>query len=128
MSLYYQDDFVTLYHDDCQSHMATMGEMTVKAVLTDPPYTDRTHAKARKKIGGGIENGVTDFGSINDADLEKVLTECGRISEGWVRPIYIAGTGHPRPCGKFIGTVVTPQGLVWHAFAGDPIFPAEVSS
>jgi streptogramin lyase len=44
------------------------------------------------------------------------------------RPIYIAGTGHPRPRGKFIGTVVTPQGLVWHAFAGDPIFRAEVSS
>ncbi|MYV30728.1 hypothetical protein GQ649_26280 [Rhodococcus sp. DSM 6344] len=44
------------------------------------------------------------------------------------RQIYMAGTGHPRPRGKFIGTVVTPQGLVWHAFAGDPIFPAEVSS
>ncbi len=44
------------------------------------------------------------------------------------RPIYMAGTGHPRPRGKFIGTVVTPFGLVWHAFAGDPIFKAEVSS
>lgn len=45
-----------------------------------------------------------------------------------LRPIYIAGTGNPRPRGKFIGTVVTSQGLVWHIFAGDPIFQAEVSS
>lgn len=44
------------------------------------------------------------------------------------RPIYMAGTGHPRPRGKFIGTVVTPYGLVWHVFAGDPIFKAEVPS
>lgn len=44
------------------------------------------------------------------------------------RPIYMAGTGQPRPRGKFIGTVVTSSGLVWHAFEGDPIFQAEVTS
>lgn len=38
------------------------------------------------------------------------------------RPVRMAGTGHPRPYGRFIGTVVTPAGLVWHVFEGDPIF------
>lgn len=35
------------------------------------------------------------------------------------RPVYMAGTGMPRPQGRFIGTVVTPSGLVWHVFEGD---------
>lgn len=36
------------------------------------------------------------------------------------RWIHIAGTGHPLPTGRFIGTVVTPAGLVWHVFEGGP--------
>lgn len=39
-------------------------------------------------------------------------------SKRWV---FMAGTGMPRPPGRFIGTVVTPSGLVWHVFEGDPI-------
>lgn len=35
------------------------------------------------------------------------------------RWIYMAGTGHPLPDGRFVGTVVTPSGLVWHVFEGD---------
>lgn len=35
------------------------------------------------------------------------------------RPVYMAGTGHPIPDGRFVGTVVTPSGLVWHVFEGD---------
>lgn len=43
--------------------------------------------------------------------------------------IYIFGTGHPLPWTahtrvnwQFIGTVVTPSGLVWHVFQG-PVKP-----
>lgn len=36
------------------------------------------------------------------------------------RWIHIAGTGHPVPPGRFIGTVVTPAGLIWHVFEGNP--------
>lgn len=39
--------------------------------------------------------------------------------------VYIVGTGNPAPVGishpairRFIGTVVTPCGLVWHVFEG----------
>ena len=40
------------------------------------------------------------------------------------RWVYMAGTGMPRPGGRFVGTVVTPSGLVWHVFEGDPIVDA----
>jgi site-specific DNA-methyltransferase (adenine-specific) len=89
MSLYYQDDSVTLYHGDCREIMAGMESASVKAVLTDPPYTERTHAKARKKLTSSntsaeIHNGVTSFTGITDDDLEAILAECGRVSQGWV--------------------------------------------
>ena len=67
MVLYYQDEHVTLYHGDCREVMATMGDESVKAVITDPPYTERTHAKARKKAGkvagkDTVTEGVKSFG------------------------------------------------------------------
>lgn len=86
---YYQDDLVTLYHGDSRELLTTMGDETVKAVLTDPPYTERTHTKARslshKKEGRDvITEGVTAFAAITDNDLREALSECGRISQGWV--------------------------------------------
>lgn len=37
------------------------------------------------------------------------------------RAVRMAGTGHPLPFGRFVGTVVTPSGLVWHVFEGTPV-------
>lgn len=89
MSIYYQDDSVTLYHGDSTEIMAGMGDASVKAILTDPPYTERTHSKARKKLTSSstsaeIHAGITSFTGITDEDLESILAECGRVSQGWV--------------------------------------------
>lgn len=84
MPLYYEDDYVTLYHGNSREVLAGMPDMSVKAVLTDPPYTERTHTKARSNIKDGTGNGIGAFTSITDADLEAMLSECGRVSEGWV--------------------------------------------
>ena len=43
MSVYYSDDKVTIHHGDCREVLAGMGDMSVAAVLTDPPYGERTH-------------------------------------------------------------------------------------
>lgn len=83
MSLYYQDDLVTLYHGNSFETMSEMPDESIDCVITDPPYTERTHTKVRNKIQGGIREGVS-FDSFTDADLENALAECGRISKGWV--------------------------------------------
>ena len=83
MTLYYQDDHVTLYHGDARKVLAGMDDMSVKAVLTDPPYTERTHAKARSNSAERLD-GIKEFVAIDDASLRDVLSECGRVSEGWV--------------------------------------------
>lgn len=89
MNVYYQDELITLYHGDCRQMLTGMADESVAAVLTDPPYTDRTHSKARKKLTASsvsavIESGVTSFAAITDADLKSLLSSMGRVSQGWV--------------------------------------------
>ena len=68
MTIYYQDDRVTLYHGDCREVLAGMADESVAAMLTDPPYTERTHrnAKANDSTKGYAVRSVT-FASISDA-------------------------------------------------------------
>lgn len=80
MSIYYQDDLVTLHHGDCREVIADMTDQSVAAVITDPPYTERTHKKARTPERDGVEA----FAPIDDGALAAILAECGRVSSGWV--------------------------------------------
>lgn len=88
---YYEDDLVTLYHGDSRDVMAGMGDTSVNAVITDPPYSENTHKNARsnsssaRKRSNRVLSGIRkDFGSISAEGLKSSLTECGRVSSGWV--------------------------------------------
>lgn len=84
MSIYYQDESVTLYHGDSREVLAGMADSTVAAVITDPPYSENTHQMAKSNKGKG--HGARDirFKSFTDEDLFSTLSECGRVSQGWV--------------------------------------------
>ena len=81
---YYEDDLVTLYHGDCREVLAGMADQSVDAVITDPPYTERTHkgAKSNKGKGHGVQ--AIDFASITDEDLDVVMCGMGRVTRRWV--------------------------------------------
>ncbi|PTR42056.1 hypothetical protein C8K38_111225 [Rhodococcus sp. OK611] len=70
---------------------------------------------------GGQVLSVAPTRDGRSAHIDLWFTTYPSEDRGDQRWIYIAGTGHPRPPGRFIGTVVTPSGLVWHAFEGDPV-------
>ena len=84
MSIYYQDERVTLHHGDCREVLAGMSDASVDAVITDPPYTERTHGMAKTNKGSGHGVKAVTFASITDNDLRHALRECGRVSRRWV--------------------------------------------
>lgn len=89
-ALYYSDDLVTLHHGDNRNLLPTLDDRSIDCVITDPPYSDRTHDMARsnshgaKRHGNRVLSGSFGFDSIAEDDLRAVLAECGRISRGWV--------------------------------------------
>lgn len=87
---YYQDEHITLYHGDSREILPALAGQSVDCVITDPPYSDRTHNMTRsnshgaKRHGNRVLSGNFGFGSISEADLRSVLTECGRVTRRWV--------------------------------------------
>ena len=84
MNLYYQDEWVTLYHGDAFEVLSGMAEASVDCVITDPPYTERTHGMAKTNKGAGHRVRAIDFAAFSDDDLRAALVECGRVSRRWV--------------------------------------------
>lgn len=75
MTPYYEDAMVTLYHGDSREFLHELADQSVDAVITDPPYTERTHGHGVKAIL---------FAPFTDADLLDALTRCGQVSRRWV--------------------------------------------
>jgi site-specific DNA-methyltransferase (adenine-specific) len=81
---YYSDDLVTLYHGDCREVLGSMDDRSVDCVITDPPYTERTHGMAKTNRGKGHGVKAVSFAAFTDADLLDALTNCGRVTRRWV--------------------------------------------
>lgn len=80
---YYQDDRVTLYHGSAFDLFPSLADRCVDAVITDPPYAERTHVNARAHRGKVVTEGIS-FAAITDAALASALRSMGRVSRGWV--------------------------------------------
>lgn len=87
---YYSDESVTLYHGDSREALPSFADRSVDAVITDPPYSDKTHESTRTnntahgRRGNRVLSGNFGFDSITPDDLRDVLAELGRITRGWV--------------------------------------------
>jgi site-specific DNA-methyltransferase (adenine-specific) len=86
---YYEDDWVTLWNTTASALLSTLDDRSVDCVLTDPPYSERTHKNATSNKAGEKDHplrsgGARAFASIADLDLRATLTELGRVSRGWV--------------------------------------------
>lgn len=85
MGIYYQDQYVTLHHGNSFEIMAQLDDESIDCVITDPPYSERTHAKASKKQSNGVvTHGIDTFDSFTDQKLYEAYDEMARVSKGWV--------------------------------------------
>ena len=95
MSIYYQDESVTLYHGDCLEVMAGLPDQSVTTVLTDPPYSS----------GGRREN---------SRSLRKSMTR-SMEDDDWIRGDAMSTNGFTyllRMCGIQWRRALVPGGHV----------------
>jgi site-specific DNA-methyltransferase (adenine-specific) len=83
MKPYYQSELVTLYHGDSFEFMKTLEDESIDCVITDPPFTERTHKGARKNTNEGVKT-LINFQSFTEEQLEEAFEQLGRITKGWV--------------------------------------------
>ena len=138
---YFSQDGVTIYHGACVDVRAEMEARSVGLVVTDPPYTEGTHQKARTNKGRRGKSGEAgtalsqiDFDSIDDATLRLALNAIGRVARRWVIATaayqHVAGIEADPPdglrwvrCGVWTKVAPTPQmtgdrpGVGWEAIA-----------
>lgn len=110
MTLYYQDESITLYHGDCREEI---GWLDADVLVTDPPY-GMTYYSGRRKAGDQIQG---DRG-IETRDAALALWHANHPN----RPALVFGTWKaPRPAG-------VRQLIVWDkrggaGFSGDLKMP-----
>ena len=90
MKPYYENENGKLYHGDCLEIIPELEK--VDLVLTDPPYSEKTHQGIRTNKGGGSAmRGMTqkgkfnlNFNSLTDDEFKTMCVACLSISKGWV--------------------------------------------
>ena len=78
---YYENKYVTLYHEDCLNIMKLMPDESVDLIVTDPPY-HITPKGGNGTMGGHYNNSITRKGNIfkeNDISCGEYLPEFYRI-------------------------------------------------
>lgn len=71
----------TLYLGDCAEILPTLGK--ADAIITDPPYSENTHANAKSNKGKGHGVKRIDFSSIDSDELKEIIELCGRLCDRW---------------------------------------------
>jgi len=71
-----------LYLGDCREILPHLPK--VDLVLTDPPYSDKTHNNAKSNARGKSGAKAIDFKAIDFKAIEELLDACSVICDGWI--------------------------------------------
>ena len=84
MKPYYEDtkSGIVIWHGDCRTILPTLPK--VDLVLTDPPFSEYTHANAKSNRNLGYGNKAIDFKAIDFKAIEETFSLLGRICDRWL--------------------------------------------
>jgi DNA modification methylase len=72
VSLYYEDDAVKIYHEDCLPALAKMESKSIDMIFSDPPYglsyNNGDLASKREAVFGGNKAAMNPNPISNDGD------------------------------------------------------------
>jgi len=71
----------TLYLGNCREILPTLPK--VDAVITDPPYADRTHKMAKTNKGKGHGSKLVTFAALSDDDFSACVQQWLIAASGW---------------------------------------------
>lgn len=96
MQPYYADNYTRLYCADSRDVLPYWAERSVDLVLTDPPFSEDTHAGARTspisetdgrkkwKLGGNEPQAMIDFDSLTAREISCIFDRLGYLARAWV--------------------------------------------
>lgn len=89
MTPYYEEAGITIYRGDCLSLLANLE--SIDHVITDPPYSERTHkghdASANGNMGSGKDNANRSglgYGFLSEADAVEYVDRISKLCDGWI--------------------------------------------
>lgn len=121
-----RDDRIHLFNSDCREVMA--GLDAVDAIITDPPYSEHTHAKNR--CGHSMPDGISrerdlGFGSLAPELRRECAAHFGRLARRWVLVFSdLEMTAEWRPDLTTAGLDYVRTGI-WHKQASTPQFSGD---
>ena len=83
MSIYYQDEHVTLYHGDCLERLSALPDASVDAIVTDPPYGLSNTTPAQ------VADTITQWVTGNREYLPTGRGFMGHEWDGFVPPVAV---------------------------------------
>ena len=133
VNAYYADDSVCLIHGDCREILPQLE--AVDHVITDPPYEDDAHTKARR-VQRGSERGTArtrsemrvetlPFPPITEADRVVVSVEIGRLVNRWALVFCQAEAAHKWEMALREAGLNRRRWCVWTKPDGQPQFSGD---
>jgi site-specific DNA-methyltransferase (adenine-specific) len=74
----------TLHLGDCIAGMATLADASVDHVITDPPYSARTHSGQHVGRSDGVGDLTLNYGHLTPEQVAAIAPQLRRIARGWV--------------------------------------------
>lgn len=136
MTIYYQDDAVTLHHSRWEDVLPGLLDGSVDHVITDPPYSEKTHKSVRSRrmsandhggrYGADVRRVVNlGFDYLTDEERAAAAVEFARLAQRWILTFSDVETCHlwrEDLEGSGLDYVRT---MAWHRLGGAPQFSGD---